>query len=405
MSFKNKILLNTLADILDKNREAIVTANVNDVNTSYGINNDNLLRGISTLRAYAQMNIPKKNISGSAIYSCYGDPSFGIFGLTLAPVLAKSDIGKPILIGLPSILKNYKAELQHIFESNNILPNVEFVLGRKEFFNRIFANTELQNIIVFGDEWINKFTHQIIEHNKNLIFYGPGNNASIIAKGANVQMAIRNTLESAFMLNGQAAVCIERCIVDRSYNHSEIKDIFKHELQNIKAGINPFDSANFVTPITIEPLIETTNGLINDLTGKCEIVNYKTEETSNGILMSPTLVFDCNINSNLWKHFTFTPVLPVVFAKSDNIANIINNTNYGIYNSIWSSHETYNSINIATKQKHILNLHNKSILHYFSVNEGYTGTWGGYNNSGFIMNKTTKMNPTEGAFLLYNILE
>ena len=40
MSFKNKILLNTLADILDKNREAIVTANVNDVNTvitSYSI--------------------------------------------------------------------------------------------------------------------------------------------------------------------------------------------------------------------------------------------------------------------------------------------------------------------------------------------------------------------------------
>ena len=108
-------------------------------------------------------------------------------------------------------------------------------------------------------------------------------------------------------------------------------------------------------------------------------------------------------NNELWKEYHFAPVLPIVFIDRDEIAKEVNNTNYGIYSSIWfGENENIAEIENEIKKEHIMLLKNKSILDVLSIEKGYTGVWGGFKNSGFYMGKLSNWEIEEGAFSLLN---
>lgn len=402
MSNKNKHTLLALADLLHENRQELARLNSVDVLTSLQTNLDNVDRAVSTLKAYAEYSFDKMVNGGTAIYSCYGDPSFGIFGLVLAPVILAGGAQHKIIIGLPGILKSYGGFLENIFRNSAILPQLEFVYGVKEFSNQLTNSQDIKNTIIFGDAWVKGFVEPLRKQKKSLTFYGPGNNAAIILPGADIEKAVEQILESAFILSGQAAVCINRCIIDSRIDVKTIQAVFNKKLKLIKTG---FSVDNYVTPIAIKPLVDMVKQRVNDLQNNdLQIDGFKIDVKDEKGLVNPSLVWLENEETALWSEYHFAPVLPIVFCNYNKIGSLTNNTKYGIYVAIYGRDHEIDPLLATVEKEHILVLSNKSILDEMSINGGYTGKWGGFKNSGFHMGESTNWQLKEGAFSLLDTI-
>lgn len=400
----NKEILINLANVLEHNLLDIARANTYDVLTCFDTNADNVKRAISSIRQFAKKDIFYKNKQhGVAIYSCYGDPSFGLFGMSLAPALLSIDASMPILIGFPEILKNYGRLIEKIITNSKLLPNVRFVFGAKKFMEQTLSDKQIKHCLVFGEQWVNKYIDSF-RYKKSLTYYGPGNNAAIILPDADIDTAVDKILKSAFILSGQAAVCINRCIVDSRLNKKDVLSVFNKKLKQITYG---FDTkTNYVTPLAIEPLVIQANERIKSIKQtQGSVINYSVTQKNNSWLISPSLVHLQQSNLPIWKKYHFAPILPIIFKDFDDIANETNLTDYGIYTALWGNKNDINSLKLELYKGHILVLENKSILDIITTDNGYTGAWGGYKKSGFCMSKLTNWEVKEGAFDFYKTID
>lgn len=396
----NKLLIE-LASILESNKQEIAYINTQDTYTSLTTNIENIERAISTLKAFANKQQKAKSTGGVAIYSCYGDPSFGLFGMALAPALLAEANEFPILIGFPKILSNYGRFIAKIIQKSKLFSDIQFVFDVNEFFSSTLSQNNIKHSLVFGDKWIRKHINEF-KNKKSLTYYGPGNNAAVILNGANLSEAIEKVLDSAFILNGQAAVCINRCIIDDKIDKQEVKRIFINKLNNISYG---FNKDSFVTPIKISQLVQRIKSRVNKACENgAEAINFNIEKEGNSHLIHPSIVFMNDIKNDLWKDYHFAPVLPISFLKYEQIANEVNNTDFGIYASLWGDKSELKGIKNIVENEHFLVLENQSILDVISIQDGFIEPWGGYKNSGFSIGSHTNWEVQEGFFDFYNIV-
>jgi acyl-CoA reductase-like NAD-dependent aldehyde dehydrogenase len=399
----NNQLLIKLANIFENHSNEVAKNNTLDTATSYHTNLENLQRGISTLRKYASIQYNGKVPNGVALYSCYNDPSYALLGMTLAQTILTVGNKKEILIGFPSILKNYSAVFKDLLSSDKLFSNIRFTTGIKDFFSSAL-NSDIDTAIVFGDESMEPYFNKWQEKKRSLIYFGPGNNASIILKSAtNIRYAVHKTLETAFILSGQAAVCINRCYIDNSFSKNEIEPIFLQELQKFSFGFNSFE--NYVTPIKIKFLTDIVQKRIStSIQNGATTTNYSVKTDNDKVLISPTLVWEKNINSSLMNEFHFAPVLPISFINKEDIAKQVNSTSYGIYSTVWSNDKDFKLLRNDLYKKNIMVPHNKSILEIISPKSGYRGLWGGYDKSGYYFSKNTNWEKRYGRIDLPTLI-
>ncbi len=398
---RNAELLIKLADLLIDNIDDIAQANTDDVQTSFKTNRDNVLRAVASLRAFSKKYPDSNNnLQGVSIYSCYGDPSFGIFGMALAPAIMATGQNVNLLIGLPEILNKYGRLIEKLLVDSKLLPNISFVFGAKEFMNQSLSDDSIKHTLIFGDRWVNKYVDSF-KGKKSLTFYGAGNNTAVILPNANFDDAVDKILQSAFILSGQAAVCINRCIIDERVDKQMIENLFKQKLKNITCG---FDTKrNYVTPIIIPPLVKMATERLTKF-DDAKLTNYSVTKQGNAYLISPTLAWLDDTNEAIWKEYHFAPILPIVFKDFNSIANEVNDTEYGIYTSVWGANNEMELLNKQIAQEHIFVLNNQSVLDIITTDSGYTEGWGGYKNSGFCLSKQTDWQVKHGAFNFYDTI-
>lgn len=395
MSSNQDILLK-LAVLLKKHRVELAQRNSDDVNTCLQTNLDNVDRGIATLQSYAAMEPLKQATGGIAIYSCYNDPTFGVFGMTLAPAVLAGGAHLEIVIAYPSILKSYAHFVRRILNESKLLSNCKVVVGSTGFFNSMAQNTSIRHAVVFGDEWIEKYLRQFKEKGVSLTYYGPGNNAAIILPGADIKKAAKKILDSAFILSGQAAICINRCFIDDRIDKQLIKEAFDEQVKGISVGN---DIQNFVTPIIIPSLVQNIKNRIEKIKSDERL---SVLQTNNGWLIYPAIVYPETINAELINEYHFAPILPVIFSNYNAIATLIKNADFGLYTSVYGELDLISGLESELSQQHVMVLKNQSILDVLDRESGYAGPWGGYKKSGFYMGPSTSWTPKGGA---YKILE
>lgn len=401
---QNRILLNDLADLLLKNREELARCNTLDVQTSLATNLDNVDRAIATLKSYANSGLivlPGKK-GGLAVYSCYGDPSFGLFGMTLAPALLAGGRNIKILIGWPGLLRHYGSFVEQLLNESGLLPNIEFTFRTDYFFNQTLSDKDISHCVVFGDSWIFNYVEKF-KHHKSLTYYGPGNNAAVILPGADLEDAVGKILESAFILSGQAAVCVNRCIIDSRVDRQKLETIFTQKLVQITCGDAQL---SFVTPIVVDHLLQQFDQRLSALNkADYRLENYQVTNFDTGKLIGPSLIWLSNTQNEVWSEYHFVPVLPVLFARYHEIADLVSNTNYGIYASLWGDNTSeLQSLKTKLENDHMMVLQNKSILDIITTTEGYVGSWGGFKNSGFCLSAQTGWQVQQGAFFLFDVI-
>jgi len=390
----NIILITRLADILSANRDNIIVANTNDTLISFQANANELDRAIANLRNYhlTKDKVENQNIiSGYAVMVPYNAASYALFGMSLAAALMAFGNTKPIIIHFPSMLKEYSEIIKNIIGTDDLFSNIVFRNdSANEFISSMLDNPDISLVQIYGGAWISKYISKAIETKTSLIYEGLGNNAAILLNDADLSKSIDKIFEMAFTLNGQAAVCFNRLVIDNRLNKQLIKELMLSKLNNINVSINPFSKA-LVTPIIKDIIVEKAVENIKLAEDRgANILGLKVEKLPKGTLLYPTIIFDVKSDDLIWLNDSFAPTLSVMFADFNNIVDLCNISDCRMTASIFGSDK--NEIRILKqklKDKWEFILTNKTFIDKIKPNKGYIGKWGGKGKSYFYLAEET----------------
>ena len=167
-----------------------------------------------------------------------------------------------------------------------------------------------------------------------------GKNPNIIFADADLEKAIKTTVNSSFMNQGEICLCGSRVFVQRSV-YNEVRDKLVAEVNKLTIG-NPLDEnrigaivskPHFEKVLTYIELAKEEGGVI--LTGGKSV---QPEGFENGWYIAPTIIenlpFDCRCNTEE----IFGPVISITpFDTEEEVLMMANATEYGLAATIWTT--------------------------------------------------------------------
>lgn len=168
-----------------------------------------------------------------------------------------------------------------------------------------------------------------------------GKNPNIIFADADLNKAVKTTVNSSFMNQGEICLCGSRVFVQRSV-YEQVRDQLVQEVHQLKVG-NPLEDDTRVGAIVSKPHYEKILSYIElaksegatILTGGKPLHPSKFE---NGWYIAPTILeglpFDCRCNMEE----IFGPVITITpFDTEEEVLAMANATEYGLAATIWTS--------------------------------------------------------------------
>lgn len=254
------------------------------------------------------------------------------------------------------------------------------------FGNEVGAATvthpEVDAISFTGSVAVGKMLEQIVTGRKDkfvkLSLELGGKNSLFICDDADIDVAVKSAILSAFSLAGQRCAAASRIIVlDEKYE--EVKNKLVLAIQSLRIGTNDIDDLGpVINKRQLETLLTTIQGAVsqgaNILAGGNQ---YESHVSKSGYFMSPTLLENVNIDADISCKELFGPVTILFRASTfDHAIEMINRSTYGLTASIHTK-------NVSRAQEFIRRVH-VGVVH---VNGHTYGSephmpFGGYRNSG-----------------------
>ena len=168
-----------------------------------------------------------------------------------------------------------------------------------------------------------------------------GKNPTLIFKDSDFDLAVENSIRSAFLNQGQICLCGSRILVEDSV-YEKFKSVFvkkANELvvgnpENKKSNLGAIVSSNHLNSILSKiDLAKKGGGKV--LCGGSRV--YLPGKLANGYYLSPTIIENTKISDNINQEEVFGPVATIVPFKSEKEAiAMCNNTKYGLSASIFT---------------------------------------------------------------------
>ena len=162
-----------------------------------------------------------------------------------------------------------------------------------------------------------------------------GNNAAIVTDRADVALALRGVLFSAFGTSGQRCTSLRRLFV-----HDAVYDSFVASLKSASASMaigDPLDTGNLAGPLIDETAYEAMQVALNEAKGFGGAISGGERIASQGIYVRPALI-EMPTHSGPALRETFAPIL-YIFRYSDLGESIAlqNSVGAGLSSSIFST--------------------------------------------------------------------
>ena len=172
-----------------------------------------------------------------------------------------------------------------------------------------------------------------------------GNDAAIILPDVDVKAIAEAVFFGAFYNSAQICVATKRL-----YVHSDIYDELLDELTNfvnsVKVG-NGMEEDSILGPIQNQRQYQRVKRLIDEARNNGLTLIEGEAPKGKGYFVPVTLVDNPPCNSSVVTEEAFGPVLPVIkFDDIDVLIEQVNNSNYGLAGSIWST-DIENAVSIA----------------------------------------------------------
>jgi 1-pyrroline-5-carboxylate dehydrogenase len=211
---------------------------------------------------------------------------------------------------------------------------------------------------------------------KRVIAEMGGKDAIIVDNQADLDLAARSIVYSAFGFSGQKCSACSRAII-----HEDVYDVVVDKMikltKELKVG-NPEDLNTFVGPVNDDKAFEKITSYFEVGMSEGKLVAGGTKNNDKGYFIDPTIFIDVKKDSRLMHEEIFGPILAVCKVKSfDEALEVANNTEYGLTGAVISNNRM--NLERARNEFHVGNL-------YF--NRKCTGAivgyqpFGGFNMSG-----------------------
>ncbi|WP_088013135.1 L-glutamate gamma-semialdehyde dehydrogenase [Gottfriedia acidiceleris] len=243
-------------------------------------------------------------------------------------------------------------------------PRTRFIsfTGSKEVGIRIYERAAKVNP---GQIWL-----------KRVIAEMGGKDTMVVDKEADLELAAKSIVASAFGFSGQKCSACSRAVIHQDvYDQVLARAI---ELTNELTVGNPEDRSTYMGPVNDQAAFNKVMSYVQIGREEGRVVTGGEGDDSTGWFIKPTIVADVKEDARLMKEEIFGPVVAFCKAKDfDHALEIANNTEYGLTGAVISNNRA--NIEKAREDFHAGNL-------YF--NRGCTGAivgyqpFGGFNMSG-----------------------
>ncbi|MDR0583214.1 MAG: aldehyde dehydrogenase family protein [Treponema sp.] len=161
-----------------------------------------------------------------------------------------------------------------------------------------------------------------------------GKNPLIILADANMEYAVKTTIMSAFMHQGEICMSADRIIVEE-----KIADEFAASLAEFVSHLlsgDPSNPATFIGPVISDRQVESIHAHVTDAVNKG--AKLLTGGTYEGRVYKPTVLKNIKPDMDIYYEETFGPVASVIPVKDEKEAlAVANDTRYGLSSGIITS--------------------------------------------------------------------
>ncbi|MEW5323667.1 alpha-ketoglutaric semialdehyde dehydrogenase GucD [Geobacillus thermoleovorans] len=167
-----------------------------------------------------------------------------------------------------------------------------------------------------------------------------GKNPVIVAKDADLDLAVEGTISGGLRSTGQKCTATSRVFIEREV-YEPFKEKLLERVKQLKIG-NGMDADTWMGPCASESQLNTVLSYIEK--GKAEGAkliyggNRCTEgELANGFYVEPTIFEDVNLHMTIAREEIFGPVLALIKVESvEEAIELANDTEYGLSASIYT---------------------------------------------------------------------
>lgn len=167
-----------------------------------------------------------------------------------------------------------------------------------------------------------------------------GKNPNIIFADCNLEKAIKTTVQSSFLNQGEICLCGSRILVQKNI-YQKFLDLLKFEVKQLIVG-NPLATETKVGAIVSKPHFEKVLSYIalaKEEGGKIELGGNSIQPNGNenGFFIEPTIITELDSSARCNTEEIFGPVVTLIpFDTEEDAIQIANNTEYGLAATIWT---------------------------------------------------------------------
>ena len=161
----------------------------------------------------------------------------------------------------------------------------------------------------------------------------------VFSDAPDLEFAAKTAVNAMFRNSGQVCVAGSRLLVESSISENFLDMLCKFT-KELRVG-DPLTLTNDIGAIHSEAQLNKNLKILNtssDIKRKIVLGGEQINIGDGGFYMSPTIVNNIDMNSEIFQNEIFGPVLSVSIFKSDEEAiSIANNTSYGLAAGVWTS--------------------------------------------------------------------
>lgn len=175
---------------------------------------------------------------------------------------------------------------------------------------------------------------------KKLVMELGGKSPNIVLDDANLDKAARGILFGIFLHSGQLCESGSRLLIQSSVKDKILNRLRSH-MEHMNAG-NPMDMETDIGAITTRDQYSKIGEMFEEGVNSGAKLFYRRDVTKQvperGLYFSPSILTEVQSDMKVAQEEIFGPVLTVTeFEKEDDIADIANNSKYGLASGVWSS--------------------------------------------------------------------
>ncbi len=350
------MVLNRIAELIDKNNDELALAESIDQGKPLWLAKNEMTRSAQNFRFFAtaamQFASESHNMEGQAINYTLRQP-IGVVGCIspwnlplylftwkIAPALAAGNC----VVAKPSEITPMTAFLLSRICMEAGLPagvlNIVHGLGPK-VGSALVSHPKIKAISFTGGTSTGKHIASVASPMfKKLSLELGGKNPNIIFADCDFEKALKTTVQTSFLNQGEICLCGSRIFIERPI-YEKFKAALLLEVSKLQVG-NPLlkesrigaivSKMHFEKVLSYIELAKQEGGSI--LTGGTSL---KIEDHENGWFIAPTIIenlaYDCRCNTEE----IFGPVVSIMpFDSADEVLEMANSTDYGLACTIWT---------------------------------------------------------------------